>query len=65
MGSFISFISGFVAGTMVGFAFCPIFKSPREENLGLAESDKMLRLSGAILYSILLLVFFSLTLFKK
>ena len=64
MGNFIHFISGFISGTLIGLGFSPIFKSPREENLGLESSDRMLRIGGCIIYSILLLVFFCLTIFK-
>ena len=65
MGSFLLFISGFCVGVMIGFPFAPTFKTPREENLGLDRSDRMLRIGGGVLYTILLLVFFFLVLFKN
>lgn len=65
MGSFLLFISGFVAGVLVGFPFAPTFKTTREENLGLAGSDRMLRLGGGVLYSGLLVLFFLLAFLKS
>ena len=65
MGNFIQLITGLIAGMLVGFVFVPTYKSPRNENLGLDQSDRKLRIGGGILYSIVFIVFFCLTVFKQ
>jgi hypothetical protein len=59
------FLTGLIIGAMVGFPFVPIYKTTREENLGLEGSDKMLRMGGAVLYSGLLILFFLLCFLKN
>jgi len=65
MGNFMVFLGGFVGGLAIGFPFSPVFKSPRQENLDLERSDRMLRIGGAIIYSGLFLTFFFLVILKK
>lgn len=65
MDSFLTFITGFVAGLIIGFPFAPVFKSSQQENLDLQNSDRMLRIGGFVLYSLIFLAFFLVILLKK
>lgn len=65
MGDFIVFLTGFIAGLIIGFPFVPVFQSRQPQNLQLENSDKLLRIGGGVLYTILFLAFLLVALLKK